>query len=341
MIQSKVIIFLSFASLLYSCKQERKDDRKKDKPTFVDVMIAKHKDVFNDVEVNGNVLAEEMVELHPEASGRLTYLNVPDGERVSKGTVLARVNDAELQAQLRQQEVQLELASKTEQRQRTLLEKNSISQADYDVALAQFNTLKASTQVIQAQLDKMVVRAPFDGKLGLRQVSEGAYVTPSIVIATLQQVDKLKIDFAVPDVYQDMVKVGAKVSIIAGDSTKQFSATIVAIEPQINTTTRNIKARARLISGNLTPGSFVKVVFSQKSSGIMVPSNAIIPDAVSNQVIVVKDGLAKFSNVETGIRTAGKVELVSGVDDGDSIVVAGVLFVRQKAKVTIKKIITE
>ncbi len=325
---------------LVSCKSEAKDKTasKEKPPVAVDVIIAGNSDFASDIEVNGTVLSEEMVELHPEVGGRLTYLNIPDGARVSAGTVLAKINDADLQAQLQQQKVQLELAQKTEQRLNKLLAVNGVDQATYDAALSQVNLYDANINVLKAQIDKTVVKAPFAGRLGLRLVSEGAYVSTATAIGTLQETDKIKIDFSVPESYVNLVKIGKTISIQTNASKEEFTATISAIEPQINTATRNLKVRARLVKGSISPGAFVKVLLNENLKGIVVPTNAIIPDALSNQVVLVKDGKALFQNVETGIRTSDVVEITDGLKIGDTIVVSGVLYVRPGGNVKIKKV---
>ncbi len=326
-------------SLFISCKSKNKELAVKEKPpVMVEVIIAGSADVASSLEVNGSVLSNEMVELHPETSGRLVYLNIPDGAFVKEGTLLAKVNDADLQAQLEQQKTQLDLAAKTEQRLRDLLKINGVNQADYDAALSQVNNLQATIKVINAQIDKTVIRAPFSGELGLREVSPGAYVTPQTLIGTLQQTDKVKIDFTVPETYATMIKKGNKVRIQTSGSTENLNATITAIEPKINSVTRNIKVRAILSKGVISPGAFVIVMLDQNRKGVMVPTNAIIPDALSNQVVVVHNNKAVFTNVETGFRNENMVELTSGVNIGDSIVVSGMLFVRPNGDVKIKKV---
>ncbi len=330
---------LMLAAML-SCKSEAKDknDNKEKPPVAVDVIIAGNSDFASDIEVNGTVLSEEMIELHPEVGGRLTFLNIPDGARVSEGTVLAKINDADLQAQLQQQKVQLELAQKTEQRLNKLLAVNGVDQASYDAALSQVNVYEANINVLKAQIDKTVIRAPFAGRLGLRLVSEGAYVSPTTILGTLQETDKIKIDFSVPESYANLVKIGKTISIQTNASSEDFTATISAIEPQINTATRNIKVRARLNKGTINPGAFVKVLLNEKLKGIVVPTNSIIPDALSNQVVLVKGGKAAFQNVETGIRNSDVVEITDGIHIGDTVIVSGVLFVRPNGNVKIKKV---
>ena len=234
--------------------------------------------------------------------------------------------------------IQLDLAVKTLKRLSDLLKVNGVNQADYDAALSQVNTIQANMKVINAQIDKTVIRAPFSGELGIRVVSPGAYVTPQTLLGTIQQTDKVKIDFTVPETYASIIGKGNKVKIQADGFTESLDATITAIEPQINTVSRNIKVRALLTKGVIHPGSFVKVLLDQNRKGIMVPSNAIIPDALSNQVVVVRDSKAVFVNVETGLRNANLVELTGGVNPGDSIIVSGMLFVRPKAIVKVKRV---
>ncbi len=308
-------------------------------PVIVDVLVASNGEFTSTVELNGSVLSDEWVELRPEVSGRLIFLDIPDGGVVTKGTVLARINDADLQAQLEQQNVQLQLVQKNEQRLSKLLAVNGVNQADYDAVLSSLNAIQANIKVLNAQIDKTIIKAPFSGTLGLRQVSLGAYVTPQTLIGTLQQMERMKIDFSVPESYVDLVKVGDKVLVEATDNATKEEALISAIEPQINVDSRTLKVRARLTEGVLQPGAFVKVSLQKKEVGIMVPSNAIIPDANSNQVVLVKNGKAKFVNVETGLRNVNDIQLKSGISEGDSVVVSGVLFARPNANLKVRNVV--
>lgn len=312
-------------------------------PTLVDVLVAKQVPVSSQVEANGNVVANEYVELHPEISGRIVYLNVPEGVAVKKGTIVARINDADLQATLEKSKAQLELYVKTEERVKKLLDINGINEADYDLAVSNVNSTKADIDYTQAQLDKTVIRAPFDGVVGLRQVSPGAYVTPANIIATVQQLDKVKVDFTLPEQYAGVIRPGALVDVQLDALTNtRRKGLIVATEPQINTSNRNLKVRAVLKDGLAHPGAFVKV-FVDAGVGrkaIMVPSNCIIPEDRNNQVIVVRSGRAKIVNVQTGMREADNVEITDGLHAGDTVVITGVLFARPDAPVTIHNIKT-
>jgi membrane fusion protein (multidrug efflux system) len=309
-------------------------------PTAVDVLVAATKPVSNTIEVNGTVVANEYVELHPEASGRLTYLYVPEGKLIKKGTLIAKVNNADLEAQLQKSRVALELAMKTEDRDKQLLAVNGINQADYDAALNVVNGYKADIEYNQALLDKTLLKAPFDGYIGLRQVSVGAYVTPATLIATLLQLDKIKIDFLIPEDYSSVLKVGSTVDVDMDESGKKRKAQIIATEPQVNQSTRNMTVRAILENTQANPGSFVKVDVHSglDKKAIMIPTNALIPDDKNNQVVLVKSGKASFVNVSTGIRLSNNVEVTAGIKEGDTVVVTGVLFARPKAPLQIRNV---
>ncbi len=337
------IIGLSFLVLIFSCKQKKDtpaQNTKTQSAPIVDVIIAGGSSISNNIEVNGAVIPGEMITINPETSGRLTLLNLPDGGKITQGTILAKINDANLQATFSKTKVLLDMAQKTEQRLRKLLTINGINQADYDLALNQVNSYKADLSVTQAEIDKTIIKAPFSGVLGLRMISPGAYVTPATILSTLQQVDKVKIDFNVPEAYANLIQRGASVNVQSNEGNMNRKATIIAIDPQLNLTTRNLKVRALLEGTSINPGSFVKVILSNSSgkNNIMVPTNCIIPEATAKKVIVVKDGQGIFVDIETGYRSSGMVEVTKGLKMGDSIVVTGVLFVRPKSPVKVRSV---
>ncbi|MCW3093216.1 MAG: efflux transporter periplasmic adaptor subunit [Ferruginibacter sp.] len=310
-------------------------------PVIVDVIIGEKSSTTNVIEANGTVIASEFVELRPEVSGRLIYLNLTEGKLIQKGTIVARVNDADLRAQVSKSSVQLDLAQKTVNRLKQLLDINGVNQADYDAAVNQVNSLRADIVYTQALIDKTVVRAPFTGVVGLRQVSPGAFVTPSTIIATLQQTTDVKIDFTLPEMYGSAIKTGSLVDVEVDAVTQaRGRALIVATEPGANTDTRNLRVRALLKGASANPGAFVKVYIDagKTRSSIKIPTNCIIPDDKNNQVVLVKNGKANFVNVQTGIREANTVEVIKGINVGDSIVVTGVLFARPKAPLKVRSV---
>ena len=306
-------------------------------PVPVDVIVAAEMTVQNELMCNGSVLAGESVELHAESSGRLIQLTMKDAASVTKGTLLAKINDAELQARLRQETTQLTLAKANKARFEKLLAVSGVNQADYDNAVSQVATLEASVDITKALIEKTEVRAPFDGTLGLRMVSQGAYITPQTALGSLQENGPVKIDFTLPEQYASHLKTGATVTIIGSDEQK-LAAYISAFDPQINPATRNIKARAILKSGRLIPGAYVKVILSNPMIGIIVPTPCVIPDAISSKVLTVKGGKGVFVNVKSGLRTEGVVEITEGLSAGDTVIVTGVLFVRPNAAVKVRSV---
>ncbi len=336
-----VSIIIVFSFLACKKKDANAGKPKVSPPVIVDVIIADRQPISDLVEANGTAIANEFLQINPEVSGRLTYLNIAEGAPVSKGTVLAKINDADLQAQLSKIRVQLDLAQKTTQRYKQLLDVSGINQSDYDIALNQVNAFKADIVYTQALINKTIIRAPFSGVIGLRQISPGAYVTPASILATLQQTSKIKIDFTVPQNYSNIIKRGSVLDVeLDATSHKMGRAMIVATEPGANTDTRNVKVRAALFEPNINPGAFVKVFLNAGSgkSSIVVPTNCIIPNDKDNQVIIVKNGMANFVNVQTGIRQSSSVEITNGINVGDSVVVTGVLFARPKSKVKVRSV---
>ena len=344
----RILLPVSLVLLMAACKGKKDKEAATTKPAgapaLVDVMIAATEQISTTIEANGSVVAFEYLELRPEVAGRLTYLQVPEGNVVAQGTVIARVNDADLQAQMNKTRVLLDLAQKTEVRLAKLIAVGGINQADYDAIVSQVNGYKADLAYTQSLIDKTVVKAPFSGLVGLRMVSPGAYVTPITLIATLQQVDKIKVDFTLPEQYSKLIRKGADVDVQTDlGKAERHKATIIATEPQISSVSRNLKVRSVLQGVKANPGSFVKVYLTRRQDhpSIMVPTNCIIPDDKNKQVVVVKEGKANFVNVKTGIRNEDMVEIISGINPGDSVVVTGVLFARPKAPVKVRSVKTQ
>jgi membrane fusion protein (multidrug efflux system) len=319
-----------------------KDGKKNSGPALVDVLIARPSSVSDSVEANGTVVANDFVELHPEVSGRLTSLNVQEGQRVAKGTIIARINDADLRAQLQKTNAVLRVAQLSVNRLEKLLKVQGVNQADYDLAVSQVQSGQADAAYTQALIAKTVVRAPFTGVLGLRQVSTGAYVTPATIIATLQADNKLKVDFTLPEAYNSLVQPGAKVTVnFGGSPPRRYQATVQALESQLNQTTRNLTVRALLPAGTqLSPGTFARVQVPTGAARrrVVLPTNAIMPGDKSDQVVLVKHGKAVMQDVKTGDRQDDKIAVISGLAPGDSVVTNGVLFTQPGKPVKVRHV---
>lgn len=281
---------------------------------------------------SGTVLAAEAVDLAAEASGRIEQIAFKEGAHVTKGHVLVKINDDDLQAQLKKTELQIELASAQEQRQKKLLESNNTSREQYDIAFNQWMTLKADRENILSGIRKREILAPFDGIIGLRYVSEGSYVTPSTRIASIQKVSQLKVDFAIPEKYAAQVHVGDPVHFNSEETGRQFDGRIFAIEPKVEPTTRTLQLRAVCDnrSESILPGSYVqiKLDLKQTDNAIVVPSQAVIPILKGQTVLVAKNGLVVTTNVTIGVRTASDVQITSGLAPGDTVLTSGILQLR-------------
>ncbi|MFM8806386.1 MAG: efflux RND transporter periplasmic adaptor subunit [Sphingomonadales bacterium] len=315
----------------------------KNKPLKVDLFIAQPTAYAEIIEVPGTIVASESVEIHPEMAGRIVQLLVEEGKYVAKGSLLAKLNDADLVAQLNKLEIQLQLAQQTEKRQAQLLKIQGISQQDYDISLLQVNSLKADIGIIKTSLDKTEIRAPFSGKLGLRNISNGAYVNPTAVIAVINQTDQLKLDFSIPEKYIGKIRNGQSVRFRFEGSSDSLVARIVATESRVTENSRSLQVRARVESNSpsLLPGSFAKVSigFDPDPNAILIPTQAILPQARGKKVILYKGGIAVFTDIKTGSRTADRVQIIEGIAAGDTIVTTGLLSVRPDAPITIGKIL--
>ena len=339
------LIFLMLAFSAPACKEKKKTTPtgSKRETGKVDAYIVKPEAYTENIEVPGSVIANEVTEIHPEVSGRVVYLNVREGQFVSQGTVIAKIYDSDLQAQLNKLEAQLKIAEVNEDRARQLVDIQGISKQDYDNSLLTVKNIQADIALIKTEISRTVVRAPFNGKLGLKAISPGAYVTPATIIATINQVSTLKVDFTVPEKYTGKMSIGQLVDFTVEGNTTKYFAKVIATESNVSVTNRSLTIRATVTgnSNGLIPGSFAKVRigFAPNTSAIFVPSQSVVPTARGKQVILVNNGAAHFSDVETGIRDSTRVEITKGLKKGDTILVTGVMATKPESKVTINKII--
>ena len=296
--------------------------------------------VFDDnLTLSGTLEADEQVEIRSEVSGIVESINFEEGSNVKKGQILFRVNDIELRAELIKARTAQKLAAENERRAKLLLEKEAISQEEYEIVSADAQSARAQTQLINAQLSKAVVRAPFSGKIGLRSISKGTYITPTTVVANLVNISQIKITFSIPEKYASQMKAGNEISFsVAGDSTK-YNAKIYALEPEIEIATRTLKLRAvtQNTKGALLPGTFASVDLPLQTinDALLVPSQVLIPIQNGKKIFVYRDGVAKEVIVETGARTKDEVLVTSGLVVGDTILTTGVMTLRDGSPVQI------
>ena len=338
-----VIVFLGFVML----KSKGKDNNfpktksaaaRERLQAKVDAFVVKPSLLIDEISVSGSLLAYEEVELKNEVAGRVVFINLPEGKFVKKGTLLVKLFDDDLQAGLKKLQIQLAIQEKIHERQSELLKVNGISQNDYDQTGLQLNSLRADIEVQKVLIRKTEVLAPFDGVIGLRNISVGAQVTPSTLLATIRSEDKLKLDFSVPEKYSSEIKPGMRISFTMSNSDKQYEATVIATEQGIDVSTRNLKVRAVVDnkSEHLLPGAFtdVNLQLNEKKNALLIPTQAIIPEQQTKSVIIARNGKAHFTLVKTGVRRASNIEITSGIQPGDTIITTGILFLKEGSKLS-------
>ena len=348
---SKCRILLGFilSFIFISCKSEKKPDAPAggrsgggDKPVQAEAFVVRTKSLSENLEIPGTLLPYEETEIRPEISGRIVWLNIPEGSFVQKGTLLVKLFDNDLQAQIKKLQVQLQIAQKTAERQKELLKINGISQQEYDLSELQVSNLKADIELTQVSISKTEIRAPFAGRIGLKNISNGAYITPSTLLTTISQVSQLKMEFSVPEKYSEDMRRGRQINFAVGGSDTRFTASVIATESNIEANTRTLKVRA-VVNGRhnlLVPGAFAKVSLQlgKNDRSLIVPSQAIIPQARNKRVIIYKGGTVSFAVVTTGIRDSSYVQVLDGVQEGDTIVTTALLTIRPDSKIKLTKV---
>lgn len=342
--------FLAFALLIISaisCRQKKQAPevmtvRSVNLPVQVEAFIVRTQPLSENIDVPGTLLPYETTEIRPEISGRIVELNIPEGRVVEQGTLLVKLFDGDLQARLKKLEVQLSIAEKTVERQKALLEINGISQQEYDLSQLEANNLGADIELVKVDIGKTRITAPYTGKIGLKNISLGAYITPANILTTISQVNDLKLEFTVPEKYSENMKRGSEVSFNISGIEKKYKATIMATEAGIEANTRTLKVRA-LVKGRhdeLVSGGFAKVSLQMggKAEPLVIPTQAIIPQARDKKVVVYKSGLPDFKVVTTGIRDSTYVQILDGLKAGDTIITTGLLAIRPDSKITLTKV---
>lgn len=275
----------------------------------------------------GTLRADESVELQAEINGKIVSIAFTEGTRVHAGDLLVKLNDADLVAQLARSRFRKELATLREQRMARLAKEGVARREEYDTALNELNVQSAEMELIQAQLAKTEIRAPFDGVVGLRYVSVGAFVNANARIATLQRLERLKIDFSVPEKYAGHIRTGDAIRFTVAGGGKAFEGKVYAIDPRIDASTRTLLIRAECPnnSGRLLPGAFanVEITLARTENALLVPSVAVIPGLQETDVFVLADGKAERRSVQTGARTESRVQILSGLTAGDVVITSG------------------
>lgn len=330
----------------FSSKDEKVEEKSKEAgnaqknaPQPVNVYIVKEEVLEDKITAVGSIASNEEVALACETAGKITKIFFEEGTNVSKGQLLLTLNDAELQAQLRQAIIQKEFLEKKKARNEKLKERDGISDEEFELLNADLNRQIAQIDAIKSRIDQTKLIAPFSGRIGLRYVSEGSYVNPAAKVADLIDISIVKINFAVPEKYMGMIKKGTKVNFTVAGNEKQYEGVVYAVEPKIDASTRTIQVRA--ISNNndnaILPGAFanINIVLQRIEKANLIPSGALIPELNQMKVFILKAGKTESVNVTTGTRTASQIQILEGLRLGDTVITSGILQIRVGTKVKV------
>ncbi len=347
MVQKKKWLFTAIVLVLFTVValwyKQRSDapEVMAEKPTMgmrrqtlhVNGLVITPRSLSDGITMVGTLLPDEEVDLSFETSGMITEINFQEGSMVSEGEQLARVNDKPLRAQLARYEAQIKLAEDRVYRQSALLEKDAVSQEAYEQARTELAILQADIEIVRSNIALTKLRAPFDGVIGLRNVSEGAYASPSVVVAKLTKIKPLKLDMHIPERYADQIRRGTRLSFTVDGVNREFEASVYAKESAIDPETRTLAVRAIYpnANGQLQPGRFVtaKIRMEDIEDAIAVPTEAIVPEMGVDKVYCYRGGKAQSVAVKTGLRTESHIHIVEGLQMGDTIITSGTLQLRE------------
>ena len=317
-------------------------NKRKGKTLEVRAVILQKQSLNDAISVSGSLIPDEEVNLSFETSGKITHIYFKEGGYVSQGTLLAKINDAPLRAQLHRLEAQLKLKQDRLYRQKALLEKEAVSKEAFQEAEANLSTLKAEIEGVKANIAQTELRAPFSGVIGLRKVSQGAFATTSTTVATLTKTDPLKVEFSVPERYAGTLNKGAKLEFTTEGDLKPRQAEVYATDSHVDAKTRTYTVRALYTNANreLVPGRYVNVTLTTREFGntLAVPSEAIVSEMGIDKVFVYRNGTAQPAEISKGLRTESQVQVLKGLNVGDTIITSGTMQLRTGQKVKISHI---
>lgn len=347
-VKSNFYLLLMFSLLVQACSGEEEKKSSNSQSTTANAalsvagMILKASQIDDKIYATGTLLANEEVELSPETSGRIIGIYFEEGSRVSKGQLLAKIDNSELNAQLNTLKVQEKLARSEEARQQKLLDIEAVSQGEYDITLNQLNTIEAEIELLETQIRKTNIVSPFSGVVSLRNVSTGGYVSPSVIIASMQQVDPIKLEFSVPERYIGEIKEGTIVNFGVTNGNETYPAKVYAVDSKIDVNTRTVRVRARSSNpdNSLRPGAFarVEIILKTFENAILVPSEAILTELEGEKVFITENGKATSKRIRTGIRNESMVQVLEGLSPKDTLVLTGLMSIQEGKAVEFKEL---
>jgi membrane fusion protein (multidrug efflux system) len=320
---------------------QKKNTNQQSQQISVDGYIIKAQVLDNEIKAIGNIRANEEAEIRSEVSRKIRGIYFKEGAYVGRGQTLFRLDADDLVARLRKQEIEEKLAVTKLDREKQLREKGLTSQEDYDISENTLEQIRADISLTRIDIAKTYVRAPFSGIIGLRNVSSGAYVTPSVILTTMQDISRVKVDFSIPEKYIYLFQKGQKVRFTVDGLQGEFEGEVYAYEPKVENNTRSLVLRAICSNPNkkLLPGTFANVTFkiTEKNDALLIPSQALIPKLKGQSVYVVRDGKAVLVDIEIGERTESMIQVLSGVNAGDTVITTNILRLKNNSPVKVVK----
>ena len=345
LIITAVIVLITLTKFIFFPKKDDNAIGNKAKtkvPISVNYVILKPALLDNTIFATGKIGAFNSLDIFAEVSGKVFSINFKEGEPVSKGSLLIKLNDADLQAQLLKLRIQYKLSEQKLERLKKLLVINGVSQEEFDIQDNELNSIKADEAYVLAQLAKTDIVAPFSGVIGLKHISEGSFVNTNTPMVSLVQMKPLFVEFSVPEKYSSLFTKGTTIHF-SNDQTNlknENVATIYAIEPLVDEKTKTIKARAAY-NGNESfyPGSFVKVFanLGATENAMMIPTQCVIPTLKGQKVFICENGMASEKMVTIGVRTDTKIQIIDGLNVGDTVITTGLLSMKKDSKLKLLK----
>jgi membrane fusion protein (multidrug efflux system) len=302
-----------------------------------DYVVLKAQPIANKISVTGTLMAGESAMLSSQIAGMITSIHFKEGEYVSKGQLLVKLDDRQWVAQRQKLAAQLQTAKKNLSRQEELLKIQGVSQVEVDNAALEVATLEADQQELEVRIDYALIRAPFSGKIGLRSVSPGSYLQAGAPVARLVQLNPLKLEFSVPERYASQIKNNQLAHFTLAGREEDYEGKIYATEPVINESTRALRIRARVpnTKGNLIAGSFAEVTLTLDSipNALLLPTEAVIPQLNDQIVYQIRGGTIRTVKIKPGVRLPRLLQIEEGLQAGDTVMVAGLLQAEDGKKV--------
>lgn len=308
----------------------------------VEAIVVKPLELENEISTVGTIVANEEVEIKSELTRKITGIYFKEGAYVPKGKVLFKLDDSDILVRLRKLELDRELNLKQQEREKQLLDKGLLTPDEYDIRQTNIEKLDADIEVLDVELSKTEIKAPFSGIAGFRNVSVGSLVNNTAVLTTIQDIARVKIDFSIPEKYMSMFKPGQGIVYNVEGYDEDLFGTVISFDPKLDENTRSIILRA--VSGNkgskLLPGSFVKVKLRLENinDAIMVPTESIVPKLKGQSVYIYENGTAVLKDVETGLRTEKEIQVTSNLNSGDTVITTNILRLKPNVKVKISNL---